>query len=59
MKLCTHLKRKVLKRENVLRRSQLFSETYFSPDISFTHNREFKIQRRGQQLERQKNNRFN
>ena len=38
MKLCTHLKRKVLKRKNVSKRSQLFSETYFSPDISFTHN---------------------
>ena len=37
-KLFTHLKRKVLKRKNVLRRSKLFSETYFSPDISFTHN---------------------
>jgi len=40
MKLCMHPKRKVLKRKNVLRRSsKLFSETYFSPDISFTHNR--------------------
>ena len=38
MKLCTHLKRKVLKRKNVSKRSKLFSETYFSPDISFTHN---------------------
>ena len=38
MKLCMHPKKKVLKRKNVLRRSQLFSETYFSPDISFTHN---------------------
>ena len=38
MKLFTHLKRKVLKRKNVLRRSKLFSETHFSPDISFTHN---------------------
>lgn len=39
MKLFTHLvKRKVLKRKNVSKRSKLFSETYFSPDISFTHN---------------------
>ena len=38
MKLFTHLKRKVLKRKNVSKRSKLFSETYFSPHISFTHN---------------------
>lgn len=37
-KLFTHLKRKVLKRKNVSKRSQFFSETYFSPDTSFTHN---------------------
>ena len=58
-KLFTHLKRKVLKRKNVSKRSKLFSETYFSPDISFTHNRDLKIQRRGQQRKRQKNNWFN
>ena len=49
MKLCTHLKRKVLKRKNVSKRSKLFSETYFSPDISFMHNS--KVHGRGPQKE--------